>query len=179
MHLSSHSFEPAAPPPNIPNGTRPSLRIAEPGPRASSPEPQGSTSAGGVTWAATPQCPVGRPGAGSFLERLEQSPRPPVKFAQDLPLRIGAPAPGRRAEACLCTAGGRGVCDAGLGPEEADKCPGPAQPSPLPGFQQTPGLRRPPPPPGWALNAPHLPSLPPPPNAESPLGSEIGGNFRR
>ncbi|XP_069399893.1 collagen alpha-1(XVII) chain-like [Ovis canadensis] len=53
-----------------PNRTKPPPRNAELGPRASSPSPRGSTSAGGVTWAATPQCPAGRPGAGSFLARL-------------------------------------------------------------------------------------------------------------
>lgn len=86
MRLSAHSLEPAAPHPQRDKAPTPST---EPGPRASSPESQESASAAGVTWAATPQCSACRPRAGSFPARLEQLPRPPIKFAQDLPLRTG------------------------------------------------------------------------------------------
>lgn len=80
MRLSAHSLEAAAPD----KAPTPSF---QPGPRGSSPVSQESASAAGVTWAATPQCPACRPRAGSFPARLEQLPRPPIKFAQDLPLR--------------------------------------------------------------------------------------------
>lgn len=87
MRLSVHSFE--CRPPLSTSGTAPPPQHC-----ATTPDwrPLGSghpSTAAGITWAATPQCLACCPRARSFPVRLEQSPRPPIKFAQDLPLRIG------------------------------------------------------------------------------------------
>jgi hypothetical protein len=88
MRLSVHSFE-SITTPSSPNGTAPApqhrCQNLEPVPRSLG-HPATAT---GITWAAMPQCPACCPRAGSFLARLEQSPRPPIKFTQDLPLQIG------------------------------------------------------------------------------------------
>ncbi|XP_044794316.1 translation initiation factor IF-2 [Bubalus bubalis] len=189
-----------------PKRTKPPSRNAELGPRASSPSPRGSTSAGGVTWAATPQCPAGRPGAGSFLARLKQSPLPPVKFAQDLPLRIGGlvraslrirncssstpqighgispfgACPGSLAEPRPFSARPGDVGFATPGSAVGPRTTGPAQGN----LRQCPGLS------GPLASVVHLhlsaePLVMSPtsllfhPDAESPLGGEIGDNFRR
>lgn len=89
MRLSVHSFE--CRPPLSPSGTaspRTPPALCH-NPRLASRSSGRPSTATGITWAATPQCLACCPRARSFPVRLEQSPRPPIKFAQDLPLRIG------------------------------------------------------------------------------------------